>query len=183
MPQFITKVHFPGSERCNCDITSGQLTTVPKITALIHAHADAVRIGRLLDSLRPCDEVLVVTHGGDDTQRVVREHGAIVKQGVAGVSAGLYLVDAANDWIFCVRPDEALSEALEATLFGWKQKDPGDASAFSVGIREETPAGWKSCSPETRLVNRNRINWTTELPPYAASAALLAGDLLRFCNP
>ncbi len=180
---FITKVHFPGSDRGNRDITWVQLTTVPKITALIHAHADAARIGRLLDSLRPCDEVLLISHGGDDTQKVARKHGATVKEGVAGVSAGVYLADAANDWIFCVRPDEAFSEALEATLFDWKQKDPGDALAFSVGIREETPAGWKSCPPETRLVNRNRINWTTELPPYVPSATLLAGDLLRFCNP
>lgn len=156
---------------------------MPKITALIHAHADAARIGRLLESLRPCDEVLVIAHAGDETQKLAREHGATVKQGVEGVSAGVHLVDAANDWIFCARPDEALSEALEAALFDWKEKDPGEALAFSVRIREETSSGWKTCPPETRLLNRNRINWTTPLPPYEPSAPVLAGDLLRFRNP
>jgi hypothetical protein len=33
---------------------------MPKITALLHTHNDALRLGRALDSLRPCDEVLVI---------------------------------------------------------------------------------------------------------------------------
>ncbi len=156
---------------------------MPKITALIHAHSDAARIGRLLDSLRPCDQVLVITHADDDTQKIAREHGATVKPGVQGVAAGVYLVDAANDWLLCLRPDEALSEALEAALFQWKDSDPGDALAFSVALREETPSGWKSCPPESRLVNRNRVNWTTELPPSDPAAPTLSGDLLRFRDP
>ncbi len=161
-----------------------QRTTVPKITALIHAYADAGRLGRTLDSLRPCDQVVVVTHGDDDeTQRIARQHGAYVKAGVAGVSGGAYLVDAAHDWILCLRPDEALSEALEASLFEWKTKDPGAVIGFSVSIRQETASGWKSCPPETRLVNRERINWTSELPPNDPEAPLLVGDLLRLCTP
>ena len=33
-------------------------------------------------------------------------------------------MDASNDWILCVLPNEALSEELEATLLEWKGQDP-----------------------------------------------------------
>ncbi len=156
---------------------------MPKITALIHAYDDAERIGRLLDSLRPCDEVLVITHGSDATAKTARDHGAKVKAAVPGVSAGAYLVDAQYEWLLCVRPNEALSEALEAALFEWKGHDAGANVGFSIRIREETVSGWKMCQSETRLVNRNRVNWTDELPPHEPHFQLLRGDLLRFRSP
>lgn len=161
-----------------------QLTSVPKITALIHAHDDGARLGRLLDSLRPCDEVLVIAHKADEeTQRVAREHGATMKPAVAGVGLGTYLVDTHHDWVLCARPNEALSEGLEAALFEWKNKDPGDVMAFSIRVREEGESGWKICPAETRLVNRKRLNWTGELPPNDPNAPTLSGDLLRFGTP
>ncbi len=141
-------------------------------------------MGRLLDSLRPCDEVLVIDDGSqDDTGKIAREHGATVRTAVAGVVPGAYLVDARHDWLLCLCPNEALSEGLEAALFEWKDLDPGEAVAFSLPVRKESDAGWKRCTPETRLVNRNRINWTGDLPPYDPSARVLTGDLLRFRNP
>ena len=43
---------------------------MPKISALLHTHNDALRLGRVLDSLRPCDEVLVIDEDSeDDTAR------------------------------------------------------------------------------------------------------------------
>ena len=43
---------------------------MPKISALIHAHNDGLRIGRAVESLRCCDQVLVVDHDStDDTVR------------------------------------------------------------------------------------------------------------------
>jgi hypothetical protein len=157
---------------------------VPNITALIHAHADAGRLGRSLESLRPCDQVVVILHGDDEpTHKIAREHGATVKAAVEGVSSGAYLVDAANDWILCLRPDEALSEALEAALFEWKRHGPPEVMGFSINIRQETASGWQACPPETRLVNRERINWTGEFPPNDPGAPRLGGDLLRFSSP
>lgn len=157
---------------------------MPKITAIIHTKNDARRIGRALESLRPCDEVLVVDHGSeDDTQKIVREHGANLKTGVPGVSNGTYLVDARNDWILCLLPNESLTESLEASLFEWKEKDPDDIAGFSIEVREETDKGWKNCGTHTRLVNRNKINWIADLPPDEPSAGKLAGEVLRFKNP
>lgn len=151
---------------------------MPKITALIHTCNDAARIGRLLDSLRPCDQVLVIDHNSrDETREIARVHGATVK------TSGACLTDARHEWLLCLRPTEALSDGLEAALFEWKDQEPGDALGFSVPIREETDSGWQARPPETRLVNRNRINWATELPPHDPAARPLAGDLLRFCQP
>ena len=169
---------------------------MPNITALIHTHNDAQRIGRALESLRAVDEVLVIDHGStDDTQKVARHHGATVKEGVPGVNPGVYVIDARNDWIFCMLPNESVGESLEASLFEWKDRidEPLDEAekdaksgfndTYSVGIREETDTGWKALAPETRLINRKQINWSDAIPPNNHESVLLAGDLLRFSKP
>jgi glycosyltransferase involved in cell wall biosynthesis len=159
------------------------LQIMPKVTALIHAHNDATRLGRALESLRPCDDVLVIQHGSDhDTEKVAREHGARIKTAVPGVADGTYLTDAKHDWILCVLPSEALSEALEASLLEWKRREH-DALGFAVAIREQTGNGWRDQPAERRLVNRNKLNWTTELPPNDPAAERLEGELLRFQSP
>ncbi len=172
---------------------------MPKISAIIHTHNDAQRIGRALDSLRPCDEVLVIDHGSsDDTGKIAREHGATVKKAVPGVSAGAYALDARHDWILCLLPGESLSEALEASLYEWKARQikdketvgageggrdkPGPA-AYSIAIREESGRGWRLRRPESRLVNRRKVNWAETLPPQDPKAEKIPGELLRFKNP
>ena len=167
-----------------------------KITALVHTHNDAERIGRALESLRACDEVLVVDHAStDDTVKLARDHGAVVKEGVLGVSPGTYAIDAGHDWILCMLPTEAVSEGLEASLFEWKQrheenseqseKDTHVAEAHSVAfqVREETGSGWRELGAHTRLVNRKGINWSGHLPLDDPNAEMLPGHLLRFHKP
>jgi len=157
---------------------------MPKITALLHTANDAARLGRALDSLRPCDQVLVVDHASQDaTHKVARQHGAHVIRAVPGVEGGAYAIDADYDWILCLLPSEALSEALEASLLEWKQGDPDELVGFAMNIREETEAGWRNLPPETRLVNRTAIAWTSVLPPRRPATHELAGDLLRFRTP
>ena len=157
---------------------------MPKITAIIHTKNDARRIGRALESLGSCDEVLVVDHGSEDeTAKIVREHGGNLETAVPGVSHGTYLVDAKHDWILCLLPSESLSDGLEASLFEWKERDPGDATGFAVEVREEADNGWNSTGTHTRLANRTRVNWVTDLPPDEPNAKKLAGEVLRFKNP
>jgi len=167
-----------------------------KITALVHTHNDAARIGRALESLRACDEVLVVDHAStDNTVKLARDHGAVVKEGVPGVSPGVYAMDADHDWILCMLPTEAVSEGLEASLFEWKErreetsaqaeKDKPEPEACSVAfqVREETGNGWRELGAHTRLVNRKGINWSGHFPPDDANAEILPGHLLRFHKP
>ena len=160
-----------------------------RISALVHARNDAQCIGRALDSLRPCDEVIVVDHDSDDeTAKIARAHGAKVKKAVPGVEDGTYALDAANDWVLCIEPCEALSEGLEASLLSWKHQFDGDkgkaaaseACALSFPLRRETERGWESAPPQTRLVNRKIVNWTAALPPDTNGAVVLPGDLLHF---
>jgi glycosyltransferase involved in cell wall biosynthesis len=152
-----------------------------KITALIHAQDNERSLGRALDSLRPCDEVIVVDHGSkDETIKVAREHGAKVINGVPGVDRGAYAQDARNQWILCLLPQEALADELEASLFEWTEAEHEDtALGYNVAIREQNGAGWKSLPPEMRLANRKQINWTGDLPPANPNAPKLAGDILR----
>lgn len=159
--------------------------SMPKITALLHTHNDAMRLGRTLESLRPCDELLVIDDcSDDDTARVARENGAHLKTSIPGVSPGAYAMDASHDWIFCVMPNEALSEALEASLLEWKDAEhPETLACCKVSVREENENGWQELEPEVRLVNRKLMNWIGELPPEQPCDLILSGDLLRFRQP
>ncbi len=155
---------------------------MPKISALLHTHNDAARLGRTLDSLRPCDEVLVIdSASGDDTAKIAHQHGATVKQAIVGVQPGAYAIDTRHEWVLCLRPGEALSEGMEASLREWQATEPDqDIPGYSFALRENAEGKWNTGPAEMRLVNRNRVNWTGELPPNAERALRLEGDLLKF---
>lgn len=156
---------------------------MPKITALIHTNNDGLRLGRALDSLRACDQVIVVDHGSsDNTEKVARDHGAEFKKAISGVDPGTYAVDARNDWVLCLCANESLSESLEASLFEWKSNEH-ESTAFNFRVKEETGQGWKNGAAETRLVNRTKLSWTGELPPTTTANGTIAGEILRFQQP
>jgi len=154
---------------------------MPKLTALIHIHNHERQLGRALDSVRFCDEVLVVDHGSTDgSLRIAREHGARIIKGVNGVDHGAYAQDARHDWILCLLPSESVAEELEASLLEWKVSEPAaDLPGYNVGIREQTGTRWTFLKPELRLANRKKINWTGDCPSQAPDAPSLAGHLLR----
>jgi hypothetical protein len=168
---------------------------MPLITALLHTKNDALRLGRALETLRPCDEILVVDHASTDaTARVAREYGARILS--AGEPPAHYRQSAQHDWILCLEPCESLTEALEASLFEWKHEWKYErehdeksqrlvsAAAFSVFLREETSVGWTLLpSPQTRLIPRDWNRWNGHLPADDASASRLQGELLRFLSP
>jgi glycosyltransferase involved in cell wall biosynthesis len=153
---------------------------MPSISALIHTSNDERRLGRTLETLRPCDEIVIVDHASSDgTARVARDYGAKVIKAVSGVENGAYAHDCKHDWILCLSPNESLSEALEASLLEWKSNPEVDAAGFGVRVRTQSQDG-NSFTPELRLVNRTKINWQDSPPAMAPDTKILDGDLLRF---
>jgi len=158
---------------------------MPALTAVLHTHNDALRLGRALETLYPCDEILIIDHGSDDqTPRVARQYGAKLVQAYNDPGSD-FLRDLASEWILCLDPRESLTESLAAALFDWKaaQVSPG-AAAFSVFHREETVKGWvQHAHPQTRIVPAHWSNWDGYLPLADSSAVSLEGELLRFAFP
>lgn len=162
---------------------------MPVLTALLHTNNDALRLGRCLETLHPCDEILVIDHGSqDETVRIAREHGARVIAALPNVSNDHYAQLAAPGWILTLDPRESLTEGLAASLFELheKWKSGGDimAPVYSMFIRIETVDGWSEIlSPETRLVPHIWKRWAGHFPAHEPSAPALEGALLRFSFP
>jgi glycosyltransferase involved in cell wall biosynthesis len=161
---------------------------MPPITAMLHTTNDALRLGRALETLFPCSEILVIDHhSADATLRVAREYGAHIVPADNGANAGRYLDLARNDWVFCLDAAEALTEALQASLFEWSLLPTAavaGATAFSVTAREQVGEDWRDFpAAETRLVPRDWTFWSGWLPGCEPSAIALEGALLRFAFP
>jgi hypothetical protein len=161
---------------------------MPPITALLHTSNAALRLGRTLESLLPCAEVLIVDHhSADGTRRVAREYGARIVSAGSQTPSNHYLDLARHDWILCVEPGESVTEALQASLFEWSALPSHgvvESVAFSVSVREQTGENWRERpAPETRLVPRGWTLWQGRLPAHEPSAIALEGALLRFTMP
>jgi len=160
---------------------------MPLITALLHTDNDALRIGRCLETLYPCDEIVVVDHGSrDGTVQIARAYGARIVAAAPGAVSVQYSLPAATGWILCLHPRESLTESLAASLFEWKSDQGAIRSprAFSVFLREETAEGWIEMPvAQTRLVPQSWERWNGTLPVYDASSVVLEGELLRFAFP
>lgn len=160
---------------------------MPSITALIHTENDALRLGRALETLYPCDNILIVDHGSQDrTVQLAREYGARVVSAAPGASPTDYLRSSEQGWIFTLDARESLTESLAASLYEWKSLHttvPPD-SGFSVFLREETAEGWiESPMAQTRLVPPSWKRWRGHLPLPDPNALTLEGELLRFVFP
>lgn len=174
------------------------------ITALLHTNNDAMRLGRCLETLYPCDDIIVVDHDSTDaTRRVAREYGARVLVADQRSKPGPWWrgrAPSANQsgpgptntghlsfvpgWILCLDPRESVSESLAASLFELKSQPAADPPPFSVFLREETAQGWvQHPAALTRLVPPTWKDWEENFPQAAASALVLEGDLLRFAFP
>lgn len=162
---------------------------MPRITALLHTHNDALRLGRCLETLHPCDDILIIDRDSlDSTVHVARDYGARVVREVAGASPDHYLrsalVTGVATWILCLDPRESLTEGLAASLFEWKSESDSSPAACSVFLREETAEGWIDVpAPQTRLVPPNWNRWNGTIPILEPSAPTLEGELLRFVFP
>jgi glycosyltransferase involved in cell wall biosynthesis len=160
---------------------------MPPITAVLHTSNDALRLGRALETLRVCREIIVVDHGSQDaTVRIAREYGARILGATDGQPPSHHLQSALHEWILCLDPRESITEDLEATLYELgAAADPLEKGlAFSFHLREETRNGWGlHPSPLCRLIPKTWSRWHGQLPADDPDATVLQGDLLRFLHP
>jgi glycosyltransferase involved in cell wall biosynthesis len=161
---------------------------MPPITALLHTTNDALRLGRTLEMLLPCSEIVIVDHhSADATRRIARHYGARIIPADDHDIANHYLARARHDWILCMQPGESVTESLQASLFEWSALPPASLmplAAFSVFVRQQTAEHWLQLpAPETRLIPRSWTRWHGRLPAQEPSAVALEGELLRFDLP
>ena len=155
---------------------------MPRISGLVHVCNHERQLGRALLSLRFCDEILVVDHGSTDgTLRIAREHGARIIQAARDIESGAD--NAANDWILCLLPCEAIAEDLEATLLEWKTfGSHDDQIGYTIGIREQIGIEWRLLPSELRLANRKKVAWRINLPANVPNSDAMEGYILRIPN-
>lgn len=160
---------------------------MPPITAILHTRNDAVRLGRALETLHPCDEILIVDHGSTDaTLHVARQHAARIAMATPGQTPSDQGAAARHEWILYLLPSESLSEGLQASLFEWKLYESIDVRhirSCSALVRLETEQGWLEKAASTRLVPRHWQRWNGNLPADDPGSLLLQGELLRFSRP
>src|SRR5271166_2925434 len=99
-----------------------------KISATIITYNEERNIVRAIESLRCCDEIVVVDSGSNDrTVELATNLGArVLENPWPGYSSQKNFASqqAANDWILSIDADESLSEALEGEIWQIKKNGP-----------------------------------------------------------
>jgi glycosyltransferase involved in cell wall biosynthesis len=138
-----------------------------KISATIITCNEERRIARTIESLRCCDEIVVVDSGSTDrTVEIAQQLGArVVDSPWPGYAKqkNLAAAKAANDWILSLDADEALSEALEAEIWQLRKNGP-EFDAYTMPRMAQYLGRWILHSGwypdrKVRLYDRGKATW------------------------
>ncbi|MGH9633153.1 MAG: glycosyltransferase family 2 protein [Bryobacteraceae bacterium] len=163
-----------------------------KISATIIACNEERNIGRAMESLRCCDEIVVVDSGSvDRTPEIASGLGARVIESPWGGYAkqkNLAAEHAHHEWILSLDADEALSEALEGEI--WQIKKNGPAyDAYTMPRLAQYLGRWIFHSGwypdrKVRLYDRSKARWAGEYVHESVQVdgrvGHLQSDLLHF---
>lgn len=163
-----------------------------KISATIITLNEERNIARALESLRCCDEVIVIDSGSTDrTAEIASKLGARVVESPWGGYArqkNLAAEKATHEWILSLDADEALSEALEGEIWQIKKRGPG-FDAYTVPRLAQYLGKWIFHSGwypdrKVRLYRRDCARWVGEFVhervDVKGSIGHLDSDLLHF---
>ncbi len=138
-----------------------------KITATIITLNEERNIARAIESLRCCDEIVIVDSGSvDRTVELAEKLGArVIEAGWLGYAGqkNWAAEQASNEWILSLDADEALSEALEAEIWNLKKNGP-QFDAYTVPRlarylgRWILHCGWYP-DRKIRLYDRRKAKW------------------------
>lgn len=166
-----------------------------KISATIITFNEERNVARVIESLRCCDEILVLDSGSNDrTVEIARKLGARVEEASwHGYAAqkNIAVELAANDWILSLDADESLSEALEAEIWQIKKAGPRFDGYTMPRLAQYLGrwilhSGWYP-DRKIRLFNRCKAKWVGEFVHESVkvngSVGHLNSNLLHFtCN-
>jgi glycosyltransferase involved in cell wall biosynthesis len=161
----------------------------PTLTIAIIAKDEVDRIGRLLESARFANEVLVVDSGSTDgTQALCRSHGAtVIDHPWLGYTAQkqLALEKAGSDWVLSLDADEVVSEALAEEIVTGIAEAPPELAGFSMPRlsyylgRWIRHGGWYPDN-KIRLVRKGRGQWVGDA---LHETLTVDGRVLRLSQP
>ena len=141
-----------------------------KISATVVTLNEEANVARALESLRCCDEIVVVDAGsGDQTIGIARRLGArVIETEWPGYAKQKnYAAEAAqHDWILSIDADEALSEGLEAEIWEIKRTGP-QADAYTIPRLAQYMGRWiLHCGwypdRKVRFYDRRKARWVGE---------------------
>jgi glycosyltransferase involved in cell wall biosynthesis len=138
-----------------------------KITATIITLNEERRIARAIESLRCCDEIVILDSGSADrTVELAEKLGARILEspwrGYAG-QKNWAAEQASQDWILSLDADEALSEALEGEIWSLKKSGP-KYDAYTMPRLAQYMGKWILHSGwypdrKVRLYDRRKARW------------------------
>jgi glycosyltransferase involved in cell wall biosynthesis len=138
-----------------------------KISAAIIALNEERNIARAMESLRCCDEIVVVDSGSTDrTVELATKLGARVLdaewRGYAG-QKNYASAQCEYDWVLSLDADEALSESLEGEIWQIKKNGP-DVDAYTMPRLAQYLGRWILHSGwypdrKVRLFDRRKAKW------------------------
>lgn len=166
-----------------------------KISATIIAFNEERNVSRVIESLRCCDEILVVDSGSNDrTVEIATKLGArVVEASWHGYAAQKNIAAemATYDWILSLDADESLSEALEAEIWHIKKRGP-EYDGYTVPRLAQYLGRWILHSGwypdrKVRLFDRRKAKWVGEFVHETVTVngtvGHLKSNLLHFtCN-
>ncbi len=138
-----------------------------KISATIITYNEERNIPRVIESLRCCDEIVVIDSGSSDrTSEIAAKLGARVVEsnwrGFAG-QKNYASETATHDWILSLDADESLSEALEGEIWQIKKNGP-QFDGYTMPRLAQYLGRWILHSGwypdrKIRLFDRRRAKW------------------------
>src|SRR3954469_2483712 len=156
-----------------------------KITATIITRDEERNIARAIESLRCCDEILIVDSGSTDrTVELAKNLGVrVIEAGWRGYAGqkNWAAEQAAHEWVLSLDADEALSEALEAEIWSLKKSGP-QFDAYTMPRlarylgRWIYHAGWYP-DRKIRLYDRRKATWVGDFVHESVRSRGKVGDL------
>jgi glycosyltransferase involved in cell wall biosynthesis len=150
--------------------SSGATPSRQPVSAVIITMNEAVNIQRCLDSVRWCDEVVLVDSGSSDaTVEIARRQGCLVSMRPFtgyGDQKQFAVDQASHDWILSIDADEVITPGLRDELLAFLGKGSTDVAGVEIPrtmvfLGREFARGAEHASPLLRMFRRSLGGFTS----------------------